>query len=69
MKIKFLFLSLVLLTAIEAKPQVLTIDEMIEISLTHSPDIDIVRFDFKAAQERIKFAEGELLTSFRCRGK
>ena len=61
MKIKFLFLSLVLLTSIEAKPQVLTIDEMIEISLTHSPDIDIGRFDFKAAQERIKFAEGSYL--------
>jgi len=61
MKMKSLFLSLLVCTSIEAKAHVLTIDEMVQMSLTHSPDIDIGRLDFKAAQERIKFAEGSYL--------
>ena len=61
MKMKSLFLSLLCLSIIEAKPQVLTIDKMVEMTLTHSPDIDIGRFDFKAAQERTKFAQGSYL--------
>jgi outer membrane protein len=43
---------------VEAKPTVLNIDNLVEIALEHSPDIDIKRFDFSAAQARSKSAEG-----------
>lgn len=64
MKIKILFLTIVLLTSIQAKPKVLKIDTLIELSLQHSPDINIQRLDFKGAQERIKFSEGYYLPQF-----
>ncbi|MDQ7046968.1 MAG: TolC family protein [Sulfurovum sp.] len=58
MKIKYLFIGLLLLTSLEAKTQVLTIDKLIKIALEHSPDIDMSRFDFESAQERTKFSKG-----------
>jgi len=58
MKMKSLFLSLLLLSVVEAKPTVLNIDNLVEIALEYSPDIDIKRFDFTAAQARSKSAQG-----------
>ena len=46
---------------LSAKSQTLTIDKAIELALKHSPDIDISRFDFKAAIERNKFQKGYYL--------
>ena len=46
---------------VSAKSQILTIDKAIEITLKHSPDVDISRFDFKRAIERTKFQEGYYL--------
>ena len=46
---------------VSAKSQILTIDKAIEIALKHSPDIDISRFDFKAAIERNTFQKGYYL--------
>jgi len=42
----------------EAKEQVLKIDDLIEIALSHSPDINIRKLDFKSAQENTKFSKG-----------
>ncbi len=53
-----------LLTAtllVSAKNQTLTIDKAIELTLEHSPDIDISRFDFESAIERSKFQKGYYL--------
>jgi len=58
MNIKILMLSVCFCVAVEAKPTVLTIDSLVEIALEHSPDIDIKRFDFGAAQARNKAAQG-----------
>lgn len=46
---------------VSAKSQVLTMDKAVEMTLEHSPDIDISRFDFKGALERTKFEEGYTL--------
>jgi len=46
---------------VSAKSQVLTMDQAVEITLKHSPDIDISRFDFKGAIERTKFQKGYYL--------
>ncbi len=46
---------------LSAKSQILTIDEAIELALKYSPDIDISRFDFKAAIERGNFQKGYYL--------
>jgi len=58
MKMKILLLSLSFLTLLEAKTAVLDIDNLVQIALEHSPDIDIKRFDFGAAQARSKAAKG-----------
>ena len=57
-------LGIGLLTAtlfVPANSKTLTMDKAIELSLEHSPDIDISRFDFKGAIERAKFQEGYYL--------
>ena len=46
---------------VSAKSQILAIDKAIEITLKHSPDVDISRFDFKGAIERSKFQKGYYL--------
>jgi len=46
-----------------ATSHTLTINEIIELTLKHSPDIDSSRFDFKAAKQRSKAAEGFYLPS------
>ena len=61
MKIRLLFVGLLLWSTAEAKTQTLTIDTLVQIALEHSPDIDASRFDFKGAQQRTKFAEGYYL--------
>jgi len=53
------FISATLL--LSAKSQILTIDKAIEITLKHSPNIDISRFDFEGAIERNKFQKGYYL--------
>lgn len=58
MKIKYGFVALLLVTALEAKPHVLKIDYLVETALKHSPDIDSSRLDFEGAQQRTKAAEG-----------
>jgi outer membrane protein len=58
MFIKYLFAGVLLLTSVQAKNHVLTIDTLIKIALEHSPDIDISRFDFEGAQQRAKYTEG-----------
>ncbi len=58
MKMKILCLSVCFLTLLNAKPKVLNIDNLVEIALEHSPDIEIKRFDFSAAKARSKFAKG-----------
>ena len=44
-----------------AKSKTLTLDEAIEVTLKHSPDVDISRFDFEKAIERSKFQKGYYL--------
>ncbi len=46
---------------VSARSQILTVDKAIEITLRHSPDIDISRFDFKGAIERSNFQKGYYL--------
>jgi|LGOV01.1.fsa_nt_gb outer membrane protein len=46
---------------LSAESQILTIDKAIEIALTHSPNIDMSRFDFEGAVERNKFQKGYYL--------
>ncbi len=58
MHIRYVFAVIVILTSIQAKEHVLTIDLLIKAALEHSPDIDIGRFDFKSAQQRAKYTEG-----------
>ncbi|SFZ97520.1 type I secretion outer membrane protein [hydrothermal vent metagenome] len=57
MKLKYLFVTLLIFSSLQAK-QTLTIDQIVELTLKHSPDIDSSRFDFKAAKQRVKSAEG-----------
>ena len=44
--------------SLEATTHTLKIDELVEIALRNSPDIDITRLDFKSAKERKKFSKG-----------
>ncbi|TNF43755.1 MAG: TolC family protein [Epsilonproteobacteria bacterium] len=60
--IKSVGIGVVVMTlCVSAKSQVLTMDKAVEMTLEHSPDIEISRFDFKAAIERTKFQEGYTL--------
>ena len=61
MHIKYLLACILLLTSLEAKVKVLTIDNLVKIALEHSPDIDISRFDFQSAEERTAFSKGYYL--------
>ncbi|NOR55248.1 MAG: hypothetical protein GQ531_03485 [Sulfurovum sp.] len=61
MKLKYVWLCALCMGISEAKTQVLKIDDLVTLSLQHSPDIDSRRLDFKGAQERTKFAEGYYL--------
>ncbi|RLA63094.1 MAG: hypothetical protein DRQ78_07230 [Epsilonproteobacteria bacterium] len=58
MKNKYSLIFVLFLSFVYAKPHVLKIDEIIEISLKYSPDIDSSRFDFEAAGQRTKIAQG-----------
>ncbi len=60
--IKGLGLGLITLTLlVSAKNPTLTIDKSVELALTHSPDIDMSRFDFEGAIERSKYQKGYYL--------
>jgi len=58
-----LFFSFVSFVSLNAASHTLTIDEIIELSLEHSPDIDSSRLDFEGALQRTKAAEGFYLPS------
>ncbi|WP_201352846.1 TolC family protein [Hydrogenimonas urashimensis] len=53
-----LFTGLFTVTLLHAGVHVVDVDDLIELALTHSPDIDSSRFDFEAAKARAKYAEG-----------
>jgi outer membrane protein len=57
MKIKYWFASILILASLEAKQHTLNIDNIVEITLKHSPDIQSSRFDFEGAKQRTKAAE------------
>jgi len=61
MKLKLICLGVLLLSSLQAKSHILTIDTIIEMALKHSPDIEIKRLDFKSAKERNKFVQGAYL--------
>ncbi len=61
MKIKYILLGVLLCVQLDAKVETLKIDDIVEMSLKHSPDIEIQRLDFKGAKERTKFAKGGYL--------
>jgi len=56
--LKYIFiLSLFILSLLNAKTHILKIDNIIEIALKNSPDINIKRLDFKGAKQRTKISE------------
>jgi len=61
MKFSPLYLGILLVSTFQVNAQVLTIDHIIEISLKHSPDIEIQRLNFKSSQEHKKIAESAYL--------
>lgn len=61
MNIRNLCTTVLLLGSLQAKEQVLHVDTLVKIALKESPDIDISRFDFKEAQQRVKYSEGYYL--------
>jgi len=58
MKMKYWLVGVLLLTSLEAKMHVLKIDDIIKMALSHSPDIDSSRLDFKGAEQRTLSVEG-----------
>jgi outer membrane protein len=58
---KLLLFSFFLSLSLQAGQHILMIDEIIESTLKHSPDIDSGRFDFESAKQRTKRAEGYYL--------
>ncbi len=68
MKIKYWLKGILLFSSfftlsLQAGQHTLTINEIIELTLKHSPDIDSSRFDFEAAKQRTRSAEGFYLPS------
>ncbi len=58
MKIRYWLIGILLLSSLEAKTDILTIDDMVKIALKHSPDIESSQLDFKGAKQRVISAEG-----------
>jgi len=58
MRLKYIIISALLISLAEAKTEILKIDDIVEIALKNSPDIDLKRLDFKSAKERTKIAQG-----------
>ena len=54
MKYKKYVIALLLASSLEAKTTVLNIDDIVEITLKHSPDIEASMFNFQAAKERTR---------------
>ncbi len=61
MKTKNILVALLFVSSLEAKIETLKIDEIVEIALKNSPDIDIKRLDFKGAKQRTKISKGYYL--------
>jgi len=57
MKMNWLLMGVLISIQLEAKPVVLKIDSLVEISLKSSPDIDSRRLDFKGTEQRTRAAE------------
>jgi len=58
MKLGVIIVCALLSTLVEAKVHVLTVDNLVELGLKNSPDIDSRKFDFEAAQQRSISARG-----------
>jgi len=58
MRIKNILIVALLVSFVDAKTHILKIDDIVEIALKNSPDIDISRLDFKSAKERTKISKG-----------
>lgn len=58
MNAKHWIIIMFLLSSLQAKTHILKIDDIVEIALKHSPDIDSSRLDFNLAQQRTKKSEG-----------
>jgi len=59
--IKKILFALILGTISLFANKPLTVDDLVEIALTNSPDINISRSNFQAARQRTKYAEGDYL--------
>jgi len=57
MKMKLGLWIICLLTSLYGDEKILKIDDIVQMALKHSPDIDAKRLDFKSAQERVKGVE------------
>jgi len=57
MRLKYILILSFLISALNAKTHILKIDDIIEIALKNSPDINIKRLDFKKAKQRTKISE------------
>jgi outer membrane protein len=58
MIIKNILIVLLLVSCVDAKTDILKIDDIVEIALKNSPDIDIARLDFKSSKQRTKISKG-----------
>ena len=58
MKIKNILIVVLFVSFVDAKTHILKIDNLVEIALKNSPDIDIKRLDFKSAKQRTKISKG-----------
>ena len=63
MNLKKYLIALLLVSSLEAKTEVLNIDDIVELALKHSPDIKASMFDFQAAKERTRVSESFYLPS------
>jgi len=57
MRFKYIIILLVFISSLDAKMHILKIDDIIEIALKNSPDINIRKLDFKQAKQRTKISE------------
>ena len=57
MRLKYILILLVFISELNAKTHILKIDDIIEIALKNSPDINIKKLDFKKAKQRTKISE------------
>ena len=68
MKLKKHLITLLLLSSLEAKTQILNIDDIVELTLKHSPDIEVSMLNFQSAKERTKASKSFYLPSIDLHG-